>query len=64
MKTYLSGAFMGLCIMAALNTIMVFALYEKPQPVRDFVEIAYHVCPEVDMDTKRLTVADIEEMIQ
>ncbi len=49
----------GLC--AVINTFFLFVLYEKPKP--EYIEIAYEVNPEIDMDVPRLSLKDIEELL-
>ncbi len=61
MRNLLTGCAIGFGLCAGLNTYFLFVLYEKP--AEKFFEVAYEVCPEVDINAARLTVEDIEGMI-
>ena len=65
MKPYYKGLSDGLTmatiLLIGLNFLLLNVLYEKPKP--EYIEIAYEVNPEIDMDVPRLSLKDIEELL-
>jgi hypothetical protein len=65
MKPYYKGLSDGFTVAAilliGLNFLFLNVLYEKPKP--EYIEIAYEVNPEIDMDVPRLSLKDIEELL-